>query len=196
MMSTLARNWWLVLLRGLCAILFGILAFTWPGLTLLTLALMWGIYAIADGITALTLAVAGRRIGPPAWWLILTGVLGILAGIIAIVHPGLAITVLLLFIGFWAIARGIMEIVAAIALRREVANEFLLLLSGLISILFGILLVARPGTGALALVWLVGTLAIVYGVFEIGLAFRLRQLKGRLEPPPAAAAPPAAPGIV
>lgn len=195
MLSTLARNWWLILLRGLCAILFGILAFAWPGLTLLTLVIIWGVYAISDGITALTLAVAGRRVGPPAWWLILTGVLGILAGIIAIVHPGLAISVLLLFIGFWAILRGIMEIIAALALRREVANEFMLLLGGVVSILFGILLVGRPGAGALAMVFVVGTLAIIYGVAEIALSIRLRQHKGRLEPP-AITAPPATPGVV
>lgn len=193
MLLSLARNWWLILLRGLCAIAFGILAFTWPGLTLLTLAIMWGIYAVADGVTALGLAAAGRRIAP-AWWLILAGVLGIVAGVIAILHPGLAIYVLLLFLGFWAIARGIMEIVAAIALRREVANEFMLLLGGTASILFGVILVSRPGAGALAIVWLIGTLAIIYGVFAVALSIRLRQLKSRLESH-GPAAPPMMPGV-
>lgn len=194
MLLTLARNWWLVLVRGLCAIAFGILAFVWPGLTILTLAIMWGIYAIADGVTALGLAAVGRRVGAPAWWLIVAGALGIVAGVIAILHPGLAIYVLLLFLGFWAIARGIMEIVAAIALRREVANEFMLLLCGAVSILFGFMVVARPGAGALAIVWLIGTLAIIYGIFETALSIRLRQLKGRLESH-GPAAPPAMPGV-
>lgn len=196
-MLTLAHQWWLVLLRGLCAILFGILAFAWPGLTLLALAIMWGVYAIADGITALTMAGAGRRHGSPGWWLVLEGVLGIIAGVIAVIHPKLAIFVLLLCVGIWAIIRGISEIIAAFGLRREVRNEWMLLLSGVVSVLFGIVLIARPMTGALAVVWAIGALSIVYGAFMISLSLRLRGMKANIEHhhEHPGAAPPATPGI-
>lgn len=174
----LAENWWLLLLRGIAAIAFGILAFVWPGLTLLTLTYMWGFYAIADGVLALWAAIAGRG-GEvaPRWWLAVVGVAGILVGLLAFVYPGMTALVLLMFIATWAIVIGVLQIWGAIRLRREIEGEWLLGLSGLLSIAFGVIMFARPGAGALALVWLIGWFAILAGCVYIALAFQLRKHK-------------------
>jgi len=171
----LAENWWLLLLRGIAAIAFGLLAFLWPGLTLLTLVLMWGIYAIADGIIALWAAIASRggEIAP-RWWLAVVGVAGILAGAS---RPGMTALVLLMFIASWAIVIGVLQIWGAIRLRKEIEGEWLLGLSGLLSVVFGAIMFAQPGAGALAVVWLIGWFAILAGCVYIGLAFRLKKHK-------------------
>jgi uncharacterized membrane protein HdeD (DUF308 family) len=171
----LAENWWLLLLRGIAAIAFGLLAFLWPGLTLLTLVLMWGIYAIADGIIALWAAIAskGGEIAP-RWWLAVVGVAGILAGAS---RPGMTALVLLMFIASWAIVIGVLQIWGAIRLRKEIEGEWLLGLSGLLSVVFGAIMFAQPGAGALAVVWLIGWFAILAGCVYIGLAFRLKKHK-------------------
>jgi uncharacterized membrane protein HdeD (DUF308 family) len=174
----LAENWWLLLLRGIAAIAFGLLAFSWPGLTLLTLVLMWGIYAIADGILALWAAIAGRG-GEmaPRWWLAVVGIAGILAGALAFVWPGMTALVLLMFIASWAIVIGVLQIWGAIRLRKEIEGEWLLGLSGVLSVAFGVIMFAQPGAGALAVVWLIGWFAILAGCVYIGLAFQLKKHK-------------------
>jgi len=174
----LAENWWLLLLRGIAAIAFGFLAFSWPGLTLLTLVLMWGIYAIADGILALWAAIASKG-GEmaPRWWLAVVGVAGILAGALAFVWPGMTALVLLMFIASWAIVIGLLQIWGAIRLRKEIEGEWLLGLSGVLSVAFGIIMFAQPGAGALAVVWLIGWFAILAGFVYIGLAFQLKKHK-------------------
>jgi uncharacterized membrane protein HdeD (DUF308 family) len=172
-LHALARNWWLILIRGICAVIFGILAFAWPGITLLTLVLLYGAYAMADGIFAIIAAFKGGTMGS-RWWLGVVGLLGVAAGIIAFSAPGLTAIVLLLIIACWSIAMGIAEIYGAIKLRKEIEGEWLLILSGILSVLFGIALLARPGIGALALVWLIGSFAIVYGILTIGFSLRLR----------------------
>jgi len=171
----LAENWWLLLLRGIAAIAFGLLAFLWPGLTLLTLVLMWGIYAISDGIIALWAAIAskGGEIAP-RWWLAVVGVAGILAGAS---RPGMTALVLLMFIASWAIVIGVLQIWGAIRLRKEIEGEWLLGLSGLLSVVFGAIMFAQPGAGALAVVWLIGWFAILAGCVYIGLSFRLKKHK-------------------
>ena len=174
----LAENWWLLLLRGVASIAFGILAFVWPGLTLVSLILLWGAYAIADGAIALWAAMSGKG-GEmaPRWWLVIVGIVGLLAGLAAFASPGLTALVLLLFIAGWAIVVGALEIWGAIQLRKEIDGEWWLILSGVLSIAFGVLLIARPGAGALALVWLIGSFAILHGSILIALAFRLRQFR-------------------
>jgi len=174
----LAENWWLLLLRGIAAIAFGLLAFSWPGLTLLTLVLMWGIYAIADGILALWAAIASKG-GEmaPRWWLAVVGVAGILAGALAFVWPGMTALVLLMFIASWAIVIGLLQIWGAIRLRKEIEGEWLLGLSGVLSVAFGVIMFAQPGAGALAVVWLIGWFAILAGCVYIGLAFQLKKHK-------------------
>jgi uncharacterized membrane protein HdeD (DUF308 family) len=174
----LAENWWLLLLRGIAAIAFGLLAFLWPDLTLLTLVFMWGIYAIADGILALWAAIAskGGEIAP-RWWLAVVGIAGILAGALAFVWPGMTALVLLMFIASWAILIGVLQIWGAIRLRKEIEGEWLLGLSGVLSVAFGVIMFAQPGAGALAVVWLIGWFAILAGCVYIGLAFQLRKHK-------------------
>jgi uncharacterized membrane protein HdeD (DUF308 family) len=174
----LAENWWLLLLRGIAAIAFGVLAFIWPGLTLLTLIFMWGIYAIADGVLALWAAIAskGGQIAP-RWWLAVVGVAGILAGLLTFVWPGMTALVLLLFIASWAIVIGVLQIWGAIRLRKEIEGEWLLGLSGVLSVAFGAIMFAQPGAGALAVVWLIGWFAILAGCVYIALAFQLKKHK-------------------
>lgn len=178
MLRALADNWWLLLLRGVAAIIFGILAFFWPGITLLTLVLLWGAYALVDGVLALWAAISGRvpTMTPgPRWWLGIVGLAGIAAGIMTFAWPGMTTFILLMFIAAWAIVTGVMEIWGAVRLRKEIEGEWLLILSGLLSVAFGIILFAQPGTGALALVWFIGWFAVLFGAVNIALAFRLRQ---------------------
>lgn len=174
-LRTLGRNWWALALRGVAAILLGILAFAWPGITLFVLVLFFGAYMLVDGIFAIVAAVraAGRE---DRWWLLLIeGILGVLAGLVAFFWPGLTALALLYFIVAWAIVTGLMEIVAAIRLRQEIEGEWALGLSGLLSVIFGILLVVLPApAGVLSLVWLIGAYAVAMGVLLLILAFRVR----------------------
>jgi uncharacterized membrane protein HdeD (DUF308 family) len=178
LLSALADYWWLLLLRGLAAIAFGVLAFLWPGLTLVTLTLVWGAYALADGILALWAALAatggeaGRR-----WWLALGGIISILAGLVAFFYTGMTALILLMFIAAWAMIIGAVLIWGAIELRKILDDAWLIGLNGALSVAFGVLLFARPGTGALAVVWMIGWFAIVFGILHIALAFRQRRFK-------------------
>jgi uncharacterized membrane protein HdeD (DUF308 family) len=174
MLHALAKNWWLVLLRGLCAILFGVLTFILPGITLLTLVLLYGAYAVADGVFALAAAIMGGA-PAPRWWLAIVGLLGVVAGAITFVWPGLTALLLLMFIAGWAIATGVMQIVGAIQLRKEIENEWLLAAGGVLSVLFGVILFLYPGGGALALILAIGAYAIVYGVLLVSFSLRLRR---------------------
>ena len=179
MLDVLARNWWALALRGVVAILFGLAALVWPGLTLTALVLLFGADALVDGVFAVVAAIAraGRE---RHWWaLLLEGLLGIAAGVVTLAWPGITGLVLLLFIAAWAIITGVVEIVAAIRLRREIEGEFLLGLGGALSVLFGLLLIVRPGAGALAVAWLIGIYAILFGALLLALAVRLRGLRGR-----------------
>ncbi|SRR5579871_115627 len=174
MLHALARNWWLVLLRGIAGIVFGVLALVWPGITLLTLVLLYGAYALVDGIVALAAAFTGSARPVPTWWLILVGLLGLAAGVVTFAWPGITALVLILLIGIWAIAHGVFEIIGAIRLRHEIDNEWMLILAGALSVVFGVLVVAMPGAGALGLIWAIGAYAIVFGALLVGLSLRLR----------------------
>jgi uncharacterized membrane protein HdeD (DUF308 family) len=174
MLHELAKNWWLILLRGICAIIFGVLTFVWPGVTLVTLVLLYGAFALADGIFALGAAIAGRT-PEPRWWLALVGLIGIAAGIVTLLWPGMTAVILLFFIAAWAIASGVMQIVGAIRLRKEISDEWLLIASGVLSVLFGLVLLARPGLGALSMIFVIGAFAIAYGILEVMFSLRLRR---------------------
>ena len=181
MLRTLAQNWWAVVLRGICAVLFGLGAFVWPGITLAVLILLYGAYALADGVLAVVAAVTSRQSGAFPWGVLLAGLAAIAAGVATLLWPGLTALVLLYLIAAWAIARGVFEVVAAIALRKEMEHEWLLAASGVLSILLGIFLVLSPGAGALALLWAIGAFAIAAGVLMIALGFRLKSAKDRLD---------------
>ncbi len=186
MLELLAKNWWTFTLRGIAAIVFGILALLWPGITLLALIILFGAYAIVDGVLAIIAAIAPRQRqdlphARPWWAYLLWGLLGIAAGIIAFLWPGITALALLYIIAFWAIVRGVMEIIAAIQLRRVITNEWLLILAGVLSIVIGIVLLGWPAAGALGLVWFIGFMSILLGAMLIGLSVRLKGVKNRLE---------------
>lgn len=184
MLATMARNWWIVLVQGICAVLFGLLAIIWPGLTIGVLVLLFGAYALVDGVTEILAAIFGPEriamsdMGTPRWVRVITGVLGILAGIITFAHPGWSATALLLIIAIWAIVTGVMEIVFAIQFRREIPNEVWLIVGGAASVLFGILVILYPRGGALGVIWIIGIYAMLYGILLIVESFRLRTLRG------------------
>lgn len=173
--SALHRSWWLLLLRGIAAVAFGVLTFVWPQISLLTLILVYGIYAVADGALALIAAVRGGGFAP-RWWLALGGVVSILAGVLAFALPGLTALVLVYLIGFWSITRGVLEIIGAVRLRKEIANEWSLGAAGALSVILGLILVFMPGAGAMGLLWLIATWAVLFGLLLIWVAFRVRAL--------------------
>ena len=175
MLEHLGRNWGWIVLRGVAAVLFGILAFALPGITLAVLVIVWGAYALADGILALIAAYRVRDQGKPFWSLVIVGLLGIAAGIVTFIWPGMTALVLLMFIAAWAVVMGIFQIVAAIRLRKEIKNEWLLGLSGVLSVLFGIIMFVQPGAGALAVIWVIAAYAIVFGILLIWLGLRLKK---------------------
>lgn len=175
-MVLIARNWWSVLIRGIAAVLFGILAILWPGLTFVVLTLLFGAYALVDGIFALVAAFRNAAPGMSRGWLIFEGIVGVLAGILAFLFTGIAALALLALISAWAIITGILEIVQSIELRRVITNEWLLILSGVASVIFGVLLVLFPSAGIVAVSWLIGIYALVFGVLLIVLSLRLRTL--------------------
>ena len=175
LLQTLGRNWWLVLLRGIAAIVFGLLAWAWPGVTLVTLVLFWGAYALVDGVAALIGGWKTKDGGKPMWTVVLVGLVGIAAGIFTFLQPGVTAIALLILIAVWAIVQGVLEISAAIRLRKEIQNEWLLILSGLLSVAFGVLMILNPGAGAIAVLWLIGAFAVAYGVLLVILSFKLKK---------------------
>ena len=175
-LESFAKNWWVLLIRGILAVLFAVMAFELPGITLVTLVLLYGVYALVDGLTTLWIGGLSR-----AWGFVFLGILGVIAGIITFIYPGITAVALLYLIAAWAIVRGIFEIVTAIQMRKQMRHEWLLILAGILSVLFGLLLAANPAAGALAMVWLIGAYALLFGLMMIMLAFRLRGLPGRLE---------------
>jgi uncharacterized membrane protein HdeD (DUF308 family) len=183
MLHALARRWWLLLLRGIAAILFGVLAFIWPGITLITLVFLYGAFALIDGVIALAAAFSGVAKPVPTWWLIVIGLLGIAAGIVTFLWPGMSAIVLVLFIGAWAVAHGIFEIIGAIKLRKEIDNEWTLILCGIVSVLFGAILLIAPGAGALGLIWAIAAYSIVFGILFIAFSLRLRRHRHDIDPP-------------
>jgi uncharacterized membrane protein HdeD (DUF308 family) len=180
MLHTLAKNWWALALRGVVAVLFGVLTFILPGISLLTLVLLFGAYALLDGMFNVA---AFFRLAAHHWALLIEGVVGILAGIVTFAWPAMTAIVLLYVIAFWAIFTGVLEIVAGIRLRKVLAHEWLLLLIGVLSLLFGLFILFAPGAGALAIVLWIGAYALVFGVFLLALAFRLRGQRGLVEQP-------------
>ncbi len=180
-LEALTRNWWVFLVRGILAILFGIVAWIWPDLTVTVLVVLFGAYALVDGIFAIVAAITS---GEGGRWLplLLLGLAGIAVGIMTFLWPDITAVALITIIGVWAIIIGVMQIVAAIQLRQRIEGEWALGLAGLAAIVFGAIVVIFPGSGAIALVWLIGIYAIFFGILLVALAFRLRGLRDELPP--------------
>lgn len=184
MLLVLARNWWTLVIRGVAAVAFGFATLAWPNLTLTVLIAMFGAYALVDGIFNLVGAIRGATHRKERWgWMFVQGLVSLAAGFVTLLWPGLTAIALLYWIAAWAVVTGVLEIVTAIRLRKEVRGEWLLVLGGIASIVFGALLFASPGLGALAVVIWIGAYAIVFGALNIGLGFRLRSELKRVEPP-------------
>jgi uncharacterized membrane protein HdeD (DUF308 family) len=169
----LARNWWLILARGLSAIGFGALAFIWPGPTLLAFVLVFAAFALIDGLLSLIAAISGEA-PESRWWLALCGIVGVVAGALTFVWPAMTALTLLVFIGCWSVARGALEILGAIRLRKLIDREWWLIAAGVLSIVFGVALLVQPAAGAIALIYVIGAYAILYGILLAMLSLRLR----------------------
>jgi uncharacterized membrane protein HdeD (DUF308 family) len=180
MAKILTRSWWAVALGGVASVLFGLLVFRWPGLALVALITLFGAFVLLDGIFAIITAIEGAQHHESWVWPLLGGAVSVAAGLVTFIWPSITALALLYVIAFWAIVRGATEIVTAIHLRRDLANEWLLIGAGALAVLFGLILLVRPGAGALAVIWLIGTYAVIGGIMRIGLAFRLRSLQHAL----------------
>lgn len=176
MLVVYTSSWWALVLRGLAAIAFGVLAFVWPHITLTALVFLWGAYALVDGAFAIAAGVKSHGENKRWWVLLLEGILGVAAGLVAFLVPGITALVLVILIAAWAMVTGAFEIAAAIQLRKHIKGEWLLALAGVASVLFALALLFNPAAGALALVWLIGAYSIVFGVLLIVLGIRLHSL--------------------
>lgn len=181
MLGLVARDWWVFAIRGIAALVFGVLAFIWPETTLTVLVFLFGAYVLVDGASLLVALARGEAVARRhAWAVGIMGVLGIVAGVVTFAWPGLTALSLLYLVALWAIAMGTFQVVAAIVLRRELEGEFWMALGGVASIVFGAFLIVSPGAGLLSLVWLVGLWTVVFGVSSLGLAHRLHGIDKEL----------------
>jgi uncharacterized membrane protein HdeD (DUF308 family) len=177
MAQILKKNWLLVVLRGVAAIIFGVLTFVWPGPTLAALVVLFGAYALVEGAFAIAAGLSGSALsGSSRWILVPEGLAGVIVGLIAFFAPGITAVGLLYYIGAWAIVTGVLEVVAAIQLRKAISDEWLLIFGGILSVAFGVLVFIYPGVSALSILWLIGIYAVVFGVATVALGFRLKGL--------------------
>lgn len=172
--SMLSKYWWVLAIRGVGAIAFGVLAIAWPGLTLALMVMFFGAYILFDGIIGIVDLISYRNTLENWWLLLLEGVLGVVIGLLTLLMPGITGYLLLMFVAAWAIAGGVLRIIAAIRLRDHIQGEWILAVGGALSILFGALLVLAPHAGIVSLAWIIGFWAIAFGVLFILLALRLR----------------------
>lgn len=175
-LSRLAKNWWALALRGVAAILFGVLALAWPSLTVLTLVLFFGAFAVVDGIFAVIVGIASHENNQRWWAMLIAGLAALIIGLMTFFWPGATALVLLYFIAAWAIVTGIFHIVAAVHLRKVIKGEWMVILQGVALTVFGVILALFPRSGALSLIWVIGVFSVVIGVWLIIFALRLRGL--------------------
>ncbi len=181
MLGLVARDWWVFAIRGIAALVFGILAFIWPERTLTVLVFLFGAYVLVDGVSLLVALVRGDALARRnAWAVGIMGVLGLVVGVVTFVWPDVTALSLLYLVAFWAITTGAFQVIAAFALRRELDGEFWMALGGIASIVFGALLAIFPGEGLISLVWLVGIWSVVFGVSSLSLAYRLHGIDATL----------------
>jgi uncharacterized membrane protein HdeD (DUF308 family) len=176
------RNWWIVALRGVLSLLVGVMSFLLPMSTIFALVILFASYALLDGIFSIALVVRGARGVGPWWMLSLEGILGIGAAVITVLWPEITALALIYVVASWAMATGVLEIIAAIRLRKQIKNEWLLAGAGLSSIVMGVVLALWPGPGAGAIAWIIGAYALAFGVLLLGLAFRLRRWQAQHVP--------------
>jgi len=169
-------NWQAIALRGGAALVFGVLFLLWPQPSLLTLVYIFGIFVLVDGVLALVSGIRRPEARGVDWSLVVLGLVGIAAGVVTLIWPGITGLILLLIIGSWAAALGLVEIIIGVEWRREIPDAWLLILTGIVSVIFGLIVLFAPGAGALALATLIGFFAVVYGVLHLIVAFRLRAL--------------------
>jgi uncharacterized membrane protein HdeD (DUF308 family) len=182
----LSRNWWVLLIRGILAVIFGVLTLAKPAVTLAVLVMFFGAYYLVDGAFSIIASLTAPK-GYRGWvWLLIGGIAGVIIGLLTFVMPGVTAVVLLYYVIAWLIVIGAMQVVAGIRLRKEIHGEFFLIIGGLLSVLFGLFLLVNPGAGALAVIWLIGGYAILFGVMMIIVSFRLRSWRGGIGPKPAA----------
>lgn len=181
MIAILSRDWWTMALRGLIAILFGVVTLAWPRLTLTVLVFWFGAYVFLDGVFGIIYAIQVRKQGSRWWVYLLEGLTGIVVGVLTFLLPGITALVLLYLIAAWIVITGILRIGAAIRLRRVIRGEALLVLSGILAVLYGLLLIAFPAAGSVAIVWLIGVYAVIIGILLLLLALQLRQLRKSLD---------------
>jgi len=174
MRMVLATNWWALVIRGLAGITLGILTFAWPGITLVALVFLFGAYALVDGIFNIVAAVRAAKVHERWGAMVLEGLVGIAAAAITVAWPGITALALVYLIAAWATITGVLEIIAAIRLRKVISGEWLLILSGIASVVFGFLLVVAPIAGALVIALWVGAYMLVSGVLLVGLGLKLR----------------------
>jgi uncharacterized membrane protein HdeD (DUF308 family) len=179
MAALLARNWWALALRGVAAIIFALLAFALPGVTLAVLVILFGAYALIDGIFAIVSAIRAVQGHRPWGSFLIEGAVGIIIGLVTFFVPGVTLAFLVALVAVWAIVTGVFEIAAAIRLRRHLPGEWLLILTGVFSIIFGVLIFVAPIAGALVIVWWLAAYALIFGILLLLLAFRLRGLHRR-----------------
>lgn len=177
-LPVMVGNWWALMLRGLFTVLFGLAALLWPGLTLLVLLYLFAAYALVDGVFAIVAAFRPSARHTRGWWLVAEAVIGILTGLVTLFLPGVTAIVLLYVIAAWFMFTGIVRTIAAISLRRQIENEWLMVSSGVLSVVFGIILAVLPGVGLLSLAWLIGIYALVIGILLIALGLRARRHEG------------------
>jgi len=176
MIESLKRHWWVPVIRGIAAIIFGVIAFVYPGLTIATLVLFFGAWVLIDGLFRVVGAI-GHRASDPDWgWHIVIGIVGIIVGLLTFHAPQITALALIIYIAAWALMIGATEIAFEIKLRREIKGEWFLILMGLASIVFAILLLWNPIAGAAAVIWLIAWYAVVLGILAIFFGFRLRSL--------------------
>jgi uncharacterized membrane protein HdeD (DUF308 family) len=179
--NALSRTWWALLLRGIIAVIFGIFALTHPAISLQSLALVFGVYALADGVGGVVTAVTGRNERKQWLLLLVWSLVSAGIGLVTLLAPGITTVVLLFCIAMWMIVTGVLEIITALSIRKEIEGEWRLIGTGLISVIAGIVLLSRPLAGAVAFIWLIGIYAIAFGILLIILAFEVRTLRNRVK---------------
>ena len=172
----LHRSWWVLLLRGAAAIIFGVLTWMQPVASAAALVLVFGAYVFVDGLLGIYTAIKSRKESRHWWLVLLWGLTGVIVGVLTAINPAVTALVLTIYIGVWALMTGVLQIVAALRLRKEIDGEWILVLGGLLSVLFGIFVLAQPGAGLMAMLWVLATYAVIFGVLMVILAFKIKKV--------------------